>query len=320
MRNLVNRKTLLGTVIVLTSTSLTANATAGPVAASAVNCTTASCGLYLDVSGSASAGTAETFSYQPSWISTNSRSVMDGAQGATAANGATAAVTVSDFVTFGAIKSTLISSAIGGGTPGLPYAGADAYSILRFSDRLTFTGQPANTLGTMVGRMAFSGSVSASAATNIGGGSFSYGYATAEASVPGQTATVFDRSDDTLGPVYIDPSNPNYLIFSLPIKFGAVDFTLLYASLYTTVRSNALTSFWANSSADFSSSLDWEGIDKVMDSNGNTLAGWQVSSASGFDYSRSYASQVSSVPEPDTYAMLLAGLGLVGFAARRKAA
>lgn len=31
-------------------------------------------------------------------------------------------------------------------------------------------------------------------------------------------------------------------------------------------------------------------------------------------------SQVSAVPEPTTYAMLLAGLGLLGFAARRKAA
>ncbi|WP_317205306.1 FxDxF family PEP-CTERM protein [Janthinobacterium sp.] len=29
---------------------------------------------------------------------------------------------------------------------------------------------------------------------------------------------------------------------------------------------------------------------------------------------------VSAVPEPETYAMLLAGLGLLGFAARRKAA
>lgn len=33
----------------------------------------------------------------------------------------------------------------------------------------------------------------------------------------------------------------------------------------------------------------------------------------------SYAPPVSAVPEPETYAMMLAGLGLLGFAARRKA-
>jgi hypothetical protein len=39
----------------------------------------------------------------------------------------------------------------------------------------------------------------------------------------------------------------------------------------------------------------------------------------GFDhYFRLDSSQVAAVPEPETYAMMLAGLGLIGFAARRR--
>ncbi len=37
-------------------------------------------------------------------------------------------------------------------------------------------------------------------------------------------------------------------------------------------------------------------------------------------YTGSFASPLAAVPEPETYAMLLAGLGLVGFAARRRKA
>ena len=44
----------------------------------------------------------------------------------------------------------------------------------------------------------------------------------------------------------------------------------------------------------------------------NAGGDFALSSASGFDYT------AAPVPEPETYAMLLAGLGLVGFAARRR--
>lgn len=56
-------------------------------------------------------------------------------------------------------------------------------------------------------------------------------------------------------------------------------------------------------------SLYWGGISQVLDQNGHALT-FSISSNSGIDYSRSLA----PVPEPETWAMLLAGLSLVGLA------
>lgn len=47
--------------------------------------------------------------------------------------------------------------------------------------------------------------------------------------------------------------------------------------------------------------------------NGSALAGY-----SAFDANRWSLTPVTPVPEPETYAMLLAGLGLLGFSARRR--
>lgn len=50
-----------------------------------------------------------------------------------------------------------------------------------------------------------------------------------------------------------------------------------------------------------------------------TLIGYKVNSALSGSYSGNIAiDPVSAVPEPETYAMMLAGLGLLGFSARRR--
>ena len=72
----------------------------------------------------------------------------------------------------------------------------------------------------------------------------------------------------------------------------------------------------ASMTTDFSHTLAWDGITEVKDSAGNVITGFTaLSSASKFDYAKAY---VSTVPEPETYAMLLAGLGLIGNIARRR--
>jgi len=52
---------------------------------------------------------------------------------------------------------------------------------------------------------------------------------------------------------------------------------------------------------------------KLFDSFGNEITDASLLSESGFDYLN-----VSAVPEPSTYALMLAGIGLVGLAARRR--
>lgn len=63
--------------------------------------------------------------------------------------------------------------------------------------------------------------------------------------------------------------------------------------------------------AAYDQSLLWGGISSVIDMNGNPIVGFTVSSSTGFNYA-------VAVPEPETWAMMLAGLGLVGWMTRRK--
>ncbi len=113
---------------------------------------------------------------------------------------------------------------------------------------------------------------------------------------------------------------PSFITFEAAVAFNRIDYTSVSVFLQTGVRSGVLSvinqSYNAAANADFS--VEWAGIDSVVDSNGNAIAGWSVASASGFDYSRSYAAQVTAVPEPETSAMMLMGLGLMGFVARRR--
>ena len=80
----------------------------------------------------------------------------------------------------------------------------------------------------------------------------------------------------------------------LPTAFGTQSFGLLSAGTYTLVIS-----------ADFQDLLN------KTSSNGHIFAG---SSADHFNFS------ITSVPEPETWALMIAGIGLVGFAMRRRKA
>lgn len=68
----------------------------------------------------------------------------------------------------------------------------------------------------------------------------------------------------------------------------------------------------AGSHSSVSSLLRWEGIQSVT--LNSVAIGYSLTSVSGFDWS-----QAAPVPEADTWAMLVAGLGLVGWRASRRA-
>lgn len=103
---------------------------------------------------------------------------------------------------------------------------------------------------------------------------------------------------------------PTFARASIPITFGAD--TLFSAS----VQVSALAGYYQGSSlwsADASNSFYWGGIESVIDEIGNPVS-FTLVSASGTDY---LVSQVP-VPEPETYALFVAGLGVLGVSIRRK--
>lgn len=108
--------------------------------------------------------------------------------------------------------------------------------------------------------------------------------------------------------------------FDVPIVFNSA--FQLRAEM--TAFTQALTSFAgdeASAHSSFGSSGYWGGLSEVHLADGTVLSGYSVSSASGFDWTRAYGAPVTApIPEPETYAMLLAGLGLVAFVTRRRLA
>jgi hypothetical protein len=111
--------------------------------------------------------------------------------------------------------------------------------------------------------------------------------------------------------------------YTVPFLFGGINDLHLQAS--ATAQAHATGDITAGGSSvatdayltsDLLQGLNWGGITVLTDSNGNTVSTFTaLSSASNFDYSNAF---VASVPEPETYAMLLAGLGLLGATVRRK--
>ncbi len=113
---------------------------------------------------------------------------------------------------------------------------------------------------------------------------------------------------------------PPVITVNIPVLFGSP--TELGYTLEVTADTNVVSRVvaghvtqgaWAESIVDYSHTLSWGGITGVFDASGNAVSNFTVTSASGFEYAA-----VAPVPEPETYAMLLAGLGLLGFAARRR--
>jgi hypothetical protein len=58
----------------------------------------------------------------------------------------------------------------------------------------------------------------------------------------------------------------------------------------------------------------------AFSADGGSSYSYRNISGTGLNSNMSFGVQIAAVPEPDTYAMLMAGLGLIGFVARRKQA
>jgi hypothetical protein len=293
---------------------------------SGVDCQSASrCGLYMDISGNASVNWngSDSFSYQPAYTYGAYRYVNDEAAAMATGGISSTQAQSSNFATFGALKAMQSSGSSSDGSinvyPYLPHAGSSSSSNIGFQDRLTVNADSSltNTLGTMIGRVRVSGGVSATPATYPQESSA----AAATVTVPGTGGTY---SVNAYGDRPGTGGIPQYITFELAVRFNSADFTNLALWLQTSANTNLLYGFGIShavtATSGFFSTLEWVGIDSVRDAQGNLVNGWSVSSGSGFDYSRSYAEQISAVPAPPALWLLGSGvIGLIGVA-RRKAA
>ncbi len=92
----------------------------------------------------------------------------------------------------------------------------------------------------------------------------------------------------------------------------------------TNVQLTAFTLFESLSGVFSTGVIDGTGTEATLSFTGGqvpgsytlTVAGYKINTALSGSYAGSLA--ISPVPEPETYAMLLAGLGLIGFSARRR--
>ena len=113
--------------------------------------------------------------------------------------------------------------------------------------------------------------------------------------------------------------NPGYLTFSSPVVFNSVDynpwgidgFYLLYNGDNLVYQSSITpSSSYSNTPYVFTESAYSGPVTRIVFSG----------SSDGFAIDNLSYSTIAAVPEPETYAMLIAGLGLLGIARRRKQA
>ncbi|MEW5787712.1 MAG: PEP-CTERM sorting domain-containing protein [Pseudomonadota bacterium] len=115
----------------------------------------------------------------------------------------------------------------------------------------------------------------------------------------------------------VDYGSAEFGLMEVYVSANGIDFINVSASETSLVR---IAGDEVHSSNNFGRSYDLGSLDQIryikIDGDGSGAAGGN----SGFDLDAIGAHQVVAVPEPGTYALLLAGLGLVGLATRQRRA
>jgi hypothetical protein len=190
------------------------------------------------------------------------------------------------------------------------FAGGQAYADARWFDNITIVGGPTGTRGSLTALLAISGS---SLDTRLAGNRNDSASVNMAFTLTTFFRTGFNIVANNATGTFIDP--PKSLLLNIGFIFGSP--TPIGFQLTTFVRSNASTEWFgsgafADSGLDYGNTVAWDGITGVFNQTGAPITNYSVLSESGFDYTQ------SAVPEPATWAMLIAGFGLVGGMQRQR--
>lgn len=255
--------------------------------------------------------------------SASSGTVIQSANSASLGSGGTGTAVAS----LGALHSSTIAGAIRGNIFDGNASVGRAYAAANWSDSVTVAG--AGLSGSGLANISFfvDGSLFNSGTAGLGG-NFS---ATAAASfvfrANGAEAFTFDSQAvlNQLGTVstltYTRVNGIDHTgglggmwNVSVPITFDQA--FGMDAGLVTTASTLAGSNSTVSSFANFGNSIYWAGITSITLADGSVATEFSALGSDGHDWKASAVP--AAVPEPETWAMLLAGLGLVGVAARRR--
>lgn len=131
---------------------------------------------------------------------------------------------------------------------------------------------------------------------------------------PGGGSTTV-ASSTTINGLPVD-SIPSFVELALPFTFGQQ--FVLSAAIGANTFASAFGSATANMSYAAMDSFDWAGTTGVFVDGVSTP--YSIVSASGTDWTQSFAPAIPAVPEPPTYALFAGGLLLMCFVVQRRAA
>ena len=119
----------------------------------------------------------------------------------------------------------------------------------------------------------------------------------------------------------VDWGGPESGSVDVLVSNDGINFTSVWANGIVLTSGNRIAGDGGHGNNDYAQSYDLGSFASVryirIDGIGNGPAGGQVNDIVGFDLDAVGAHLVAAIPEPEFWAMLLAGLGLLGLTARR---